>query len=94
MSWEDNRRRRRLRILQGFQRLVVLEVCGQYRGQFIFRDGINRNIQYAMGLYEGLNVYGINYVIDPSSSYQDMSGNAAAIRLSPIPLPDPHVPGR
>lgn len=36
-----------------------------------FRNGVNKNVQYAMGIFEGLKTYGLNYVIDPSSAYAD-----------------------
>jgi tetratricopeptide (TPR) repeat protein len=42
-----------------------------------FRMGINNNMQYAMGVLETLNVYGINYVIDPTSVYSEMSSSQA-----------------
>jgi hypothetical protein len=46
---------------------------------FNMRNGIPRNIQYAVGLMEALNEYGINYVIDPASSYIEISENASAL---------------
>jgi hypothetical protein len=46
---------------------------------FNLRDGVPRNIQYAIGFMEALNVYGINYVIDPASSFIEMSENASAL---------------
>ncbi len=39
-----------------------------------FRSGINTNLQYAMGLFEAVNTFGLNYVIDPSSAYADNIG--------------------
>jgi hypothetical protein len=39
--------------------------------------GIPENIQYALGLFEALRLYGINYIIDPASSYLEMSENAS-----------------
>jgi hypothetical protein len=41
--------------------------------------GIPENIILAAGLFEALNLYGINYVIDPSSSYIDLSENASSL---------------
>ena len=35
------------------------------------------NIQYAMGIFEALNQFGINYVIDPSSAFADNVGTAS-----------------
>ncbi|WP_052297624.1 hypothetical protein [Leadbettera azotonutricia] len=42
-------------------------------------SGIPRNIRYALALFEALRVYGINYIIDPASSYIEMSENASSI---------------
>jgi hypothetical protein len=33
----------------------------------------------AAALFETLNLYGINYVIDPASSYVELSGNASVL---------------
>jgi hypothetical protein len=40
---------------------------------------IPRNVQYAAALFEALAIYGINYVIDPNSSFIEMSDNASAL---------------
>ena len=32
-----------------------------------FRAGINTNLQYAIGLFEAVNTFGLNYVIDPQA---------------------------
>ena len=41
------------------------------------RMGISPNIQYAMGIFETLDQFGINYVIDPSSAYSDNVGSTS-----------------
>ncbi|MBQ2530144.1 MAG: tetratricopeptide repeat protein, partial [Treponema sp.] len=38
--------------------------------------GISQNIQYAMGIFETLDQFGLNYVIDPASAYSDNIGGA------------------
>jgi hypothetical protein len=43
------------------------------------RPDVPVNIQYAVGLFEALDLYGINYVIDPASSYIEMAENASAL---------------
>lgn len=43
------------------------------------RSELPPNLQYALGIFEALKLYGINYVIDPSSSYIEMSENAAVV---------------
>jgi hypothetical protein len=42
-------------------------------------DGLPRNVRYAAALFEALAVYGMNYVIDPASSFVEMSGDASAL---------------
>jgi hypothetical protein len=37
------------------------------------------NILYALGIFEALDAYGINYVIDPASSYIEMSENVSSL---------------
>ncbi|MBP5751246.1 MAG: hypothetical protein J6W60_00095, partial [Treponema sp.] len=41
------------------------------------RMGVPTNIQYAMGIFETLDQFGINYVIDPASAYSDNVGSAS-----------------
>jgi hypothetical protein len=42
-------------------------------------DGLPRNVRYAAALFEALGAYGINYVIDPASSFAELSEDAAAL---------------
>jgi hypothetical protein len=42
-------------------------------------DRLPRNVRYAVALFEALGAYGINYVIDPASSFVELSENAAAL---------------
>ncbi|MDR1319008.1 MAG: hypothetical protein LBJ90_05235 [Treponema sp.] len=42
-------------------------------------NGLPRNLRYAAALFEALAAYGINYVIDPASSFAEMSEDAAAL---------------
>lgn len=43
------------------------------------RVDIDRNLQLAMGLFEAERLYGINYVVDPSSSYVENSAKDDAV---------------
>jgi hypothetical protein len=43
------------------------------------KNGLPRNVRYAAALFEALAAYGMNYVIDPASSFVEMSGDAAAL---------------
>ncbi|MDR1419980.1 MAG: hypothetical protein LBI86_06370 [Treponema sp.] len=78
MSWDDDRRAAsfvsaRDPSVQWFSRYVSSLV------QSRLRPGINRNIQYALGLFETLSTYGINYVVDPSSSYVELSASSSGL---------------
>ncbi|MDR2786177.1 MAG: hypothetical protein LBB83_09720 [Treponema sp.] len=42
-------------------------------------NGLPRNVRYGIALFEALASYGINYVIDPASSFVEFSENAAAL---------------
>lgn len=41
------------------------------------RPGVPVNVQYAMGIFEALDKFGINYVVDPSSAFADNVGTAS-----------------
>jgi len=43
------------------------------------RDGISRNLQIAMGLFEAERLFGMNYVVDPASSYVENAGNESSV---------------
>jgi hypothetical protein len=42
-------------------------------------NGLPRNVRYAAALFEALAAYGVNYVIDPASSFVELSENASAV---------------
>ena len=46
---------------------------------------INQNFRTAVGIFETLKLYGMNYAIDPNSSYIELSDNAAAIDFLQFP---------
>lgn len=41
------------------------------------RNGVPINIQYAMGIFETLDQFGLNYVIDPTSAFEDNVGTSS-----------------
>ena len=41
------------------------------------RSGLTTNIQYAMGIFDALDQFGINYVKDPTSAFEDNVGTAS-----------------
>lgn len=43
------------------------------------RNGISRNLQIAMGLFEAERLFGMNYVVDPSSSYVENAGSESSV---------------
>jgi hypothetical protein len=42
-------------------------------------NSLPRNVRYAAALFEALAAYGMNYVVDPASSFVEMSEDAAAL---------------
>ncbi len=40
---------------------------------------IDQNLRFAMGLFEGLKLYGLNYVVDPTTPYKELSANRQAL---------------
>jgi len=46
---------------------------------------INQNLRFAMGLFEGLRLYGVNYVVDPTTPYKELSENTNALDYLQFP---------
>ena len=46
---------------------------------------INQNFRTAVGIFEALRLYGMNYAIDPDSSYIELSENAQAVDFLQFP---------
>jgi hypothetical protein len=42
-------------------------------------NGLPRNVRYAAALFEALAAYGINYIVDPASSFVELSEDASAV---------------
>jgi tetratricopeptide (TPR) repeat protein len=49
------------------------------------RANLPQNLQVALAVFEALRLYGLNYVIDPNSSYIELSQNASAIDFLQYP---------
>lgn len=84
MSWQDDRRAAAFVSSKDpaalwFSKYVSGIVNKRYR------HGINRNIQYAMGAFESLDIYGINYVVDPTSAYEDNVDDSTSIDFLQYP---------
>ncbi len=78
MSWEDDRR------AAAFVSPTDPGVLwfSRYANGIVrdrMRTDLPPNLQTALGLFEALRLYGLNYVIDPNSSYIEMSENAAVV---------------
>ena len=76
MSWDDDRRAAvfvssRDPAAMHFAKYVTSIVRERKRAD------IPLNIQYAMGIFEALDEFGINYVVDPSSAFADNVGTAS-----------------
>ncbi len=50
-----------------------------------FRPGVNKNVQFAIGLFESLKTYGLSYVVDPSSAYSDNADSGSSIDFLQYP---------
>ncbi len=46
---------------------------------------VNKNLQTALALHEALDLYGMNYVVDPKSSYSSGSANKEAVDFLQFP---------
>ena len=78
MSWEDDRRAAAFVSPTDPAALWF----ARYASSIVrdrMRTELPPNLQFALGIFEALKLYGMNYVIDPNSAYIDMSENAAVI---------------
>jgi tetratricopeptide (TPR) repeat protein len=78
MSWEDDRRAAAFvsptdPAALWFSRYASSIVRDRMRTE------LPPNMQFALGIFEALKLYGLNYVIDPNSAYITMSENEAVI---------------
>ena len=76
MSWEDDRCASAFvsskdPAAMWFSKYVVSTIRDNVR------SGLPTNIQYAMGIFEALDQFGINYVKDPTSAFEDNVGTAS-----------------
>jgi hypothetical protein len=78
MSWDDDRRAASFVSSRDPAALYFARSTASVIREKIVTD-IPRNVQYALGLFAALAAYRINYVVDPASSYIEMSENAASV---------------
>jgi hypothetical protein len=62
-----------------FANFTAQGVEGHLRGNPGKFANVPRNVLLAAALFEALDLYGINYVVDPSSSFIELSENASAL---------------
>jgi hypothetical protein len=72
MSWDDDRRAASFVSFRDPAAALFARYISALVDTRIRKD-MSRNIQYALGLFEALRIYGLNYIIDPASSYVQMS---------------------
>ena len=76
MSWDDDRR---AAVFVSSKDPAAMQF-GKYTASIVrdnLRVDVPLNIQYALGIFEALNQFGINYVVDPSSAFEDNVGTSS-----------------
>jgi tetratricopeptide (TPR) repeat protein len=78
MSWDDDRRAAAFVSSRDPAALWFAKfVTGIVRDRL--RVSLNQNLQFAIGLFEAERLFGLNYVIDPRSSYEASSASASVV---------------
>lgn len=76
MSWDDDRR---AAVFVSSKDPAAMQFA-KYTTSIVrdnLRVDVPVNIQYALGIFEALNQFGINYVVDPSSAFEDNVGTSS-----------------
>lgn len=76
MSWDDDRR---AAVFVSSKDPAAMQF-GKYTASIVrdnLRADVPVNIQYALGIFEALNQFGLNYVVDPSSAFEDNVGTSS-----------------
>ena len=76
MSWDDDRR---AAVFVSSKDPAAMQF-GKYTASIVrdnLRVDVPLNIQYALGIFEALNQFGLNYVVDPSSAFEDNVGTSS-----------------
>ena len=76
MSWDDDRRAAVFVSSKDPAALLFAKYITSIVRDNI-RNGVPANIQYAMGVFESLDQFGLSYVIDPSSAFSDNVGTSS-----------------
>ncbi len=84
MTWDDDRKAASfVSAKDPTVQLFARNTAGVIRE--LDQNAINLNLRVALGIFETLELYGMNYVIDPASSYIDLSQNTTAIDFLQFP---------
>lgn len=73
MNWEDDRRAASFVSSKDPAAMYFAKQVASIVSDNL-RSGVPQNIQYAMGIFEALDQFGLSYVIDPTSAYSDKIG--------------------
>jgi len=84
MTWDDDRKAASFvtannPLVYSYSR----SLSGKIRNEAI--PSLDKNFQIGMGLFESLNLYGLGYVVDPSSAYADLSENKEVVDYIQFP---------
>lgn len=84
LSWDDDRKAASFVTAKD---PIILAYSKNIAGSVREGDpsGFNLPFRQAMALFESLSIYGMNYVIDPASSYASLSANALALDYLQFP---------
>ncbi len=84
MTWDDDRKASSFVTAKDATVLrFAKNIAGIIRGRG--SRAINQNMQVAMGMHEALSLYGMKYVIDPTTPYAEFSRDTAAIDFLQFP---------
>lgn len=85
MTWEDDRRAASFITAKDPEVLRFSKnIAGKLRAEGSL--AVNSNLRAALGQFEALKLYGINYVIDPASSYIELSENKFSLDYLQFPV--------
>ncbi|MBI9099910.1 MAG: hypothetical protein JEY91_15625, partial [Spirochaetaceae bacterium] len=84
MTWDDDRKAASfVSAKDPTVQLFARNTAGVIRE--LNQNAINLNLRIALGIFETLELYGMNYVIDPASSYIELSENSDAVDFLQFP---------
>jgi hypothetical protein len=79
LTWDDDRRAAAFVSARDPSARLFARYTAQTGDMRSSAEDIPQNVQYAAALFGALAAYGINYVIDPNSSFIEMSENAMSL---------------